>query len=53
MHMYSLRAFQWYQEHNGGCCGSEDPNVTNKTHKLPSLINMYFRVIFKKEFNAC
>jgi hypothetical protein len=46
VHSYSLRAFQWYQECEGGrCCGLEDFNVTiqkerNKRNKsIPSLIH--------------
>jgi hypothetical protein len=49
VHSYSLKAFQWYQEcEGGGCCGLEDFNVTiqketNKTNKsLPSLIHGCF-----------
>jgi hypothetical protein len=36
IHPYSLRAFQWYQDHGKRCHGLGDLNVTNKTNKLPS-----------------
>jgi hypothetical protein len=42
---YSLKAFQWYEEHGGGHHGSGDFNVMNKTYKMnkqPSLIYRFF-----------
>jgi len=46
VHSYSLRAFQWYQEYEGGgCCGLEDFNVTiqkERNKSLPSLIHGCF-----------
>jgi hypothetical protein len=41
VHMYSLKAFQWYQDHDKGCHELRDLNVTNKTkqNKQTSLIS--------------
>jgi hypothetical protein len=33
MLFYSLKVFQWYQEHNKSLCGLGDLNVTNKTYR--------------------
>jgi hypothetical protein len=46
MHPYSLRTFQQYQEHSGGQYGLRMLNVTNKTNKLPSLINRCYHQFF-------
>ncbi len=46
MHPYSLRAFQQYQEHSEGNMVWRMLNVTNKTNKLPSLINRCYHQFF-------
>ncbi len=46
MHPYSLRASQQYQGHSGGNMVWRILNVTNKTNKLPSLINRCYHQFF-------
>ncbi len=47
VHHYSLRAFQWYQEHGKRCCGLGDVNMTKKTKKtLSSFMDRYTNVTY-------
>jgi hypothetical protein len=41
VHLYLLRALQWYEEPGGGHCGLGDLNLTKKTNKQPSLIDRW------------
>ncbi len=51
MHPYSWRAFQWYQEHSKRYCdfkeGLGDLNMTNKTNKLPSPLDILYTSLYQ------
>jgi hypothetical protein len=47
---YSLKAFQWCEEHGGGHHGLGDFNVMNKTYKMNKQPSLIYRYLFLIDF---